>query len=153
YFFNGFDSYVNDFPLLWKLLSPEGIAENRAYRDLALHRNPRIPLKAATAIAEPFKYRYRNNFQENLRSLSFLLLEEIEDNPSLKASFYKDCYVSVEANNRHLLLSKNIIASRYRRVAADGVSPAALTIASAPDLKLTDGPLAGAVGSRPIVVI
>jgi GTPase SAR1 family protein len=157
YFFNGFDSYVESFPLLWKLLSPEGVTENRAYRDLALHRNPRIPPKASTSIPEPFKYRYRNNFQENLRSLSSLLLEEIEDNPKLKASFYRECYVPIEANNRHLLLSKNIIEARYKRVGADGVAPSGLEAVTAIDsdggLKLNDPTLAGNTGSRPIVVI
>jgi len=155
--FDGFDSYIENFPLLWKLLSPEGIAENRAYRDLALHRSPRIPPRASTSIPEPNKYRYRNDFQENLRSLSSLLLEEIEDNPRLKSSFYKECYVPIEANNRHLLLSKNIIASRYKRVAGDGIVPTALDqiaeIDSAGDLKLSDPTLFGAGGSRPIVVI
>jgi hypothetical protein len=126
YFFNGFDSYIDNFPLLWKLLSPEGIIENRAFRELSLHRNPRIPPKASTSIPEPNKYRYRNNFQENLRSLSSLLLEEIEDNPDIKSSFYKECYVPIEANNRNLLLSKNIIASRYNRVVDGNVTPSAL---------------------------
>lgn len=157
YFFNGFDSYLEHFPLLWKLLSPEGITENCAYRDLSLHRNPRIPPKASTFIPEPHKYRYRNTFQEDLRSLSALLLEEIEDNPKLKSSFYKECYVPIEANNRHLLLSKNIISARYKRVGEDGVAPASLeettTINSAGDLKLSDPSLTGTTGSRPIVVI
>ncbi|OIQ98301.1 hypothetical protein GALL_197300 [mine drainage metagenome] len=157
YFFNGFSSYVEYFPLLWKLLSPEGITENCAYRDLSLHRNPRIPPKASTSIPEPLKYRYRNAFQEDLRSLSALLLEEIEDNPKLKSSFYEECYVPIEANNRHLLLSKNIISARYRRVSEDGVVPssleAATTIDNAGELKLTDPALAGSTGSRPIVVI
>ncbi|EIC29919.1 hypothetical protein [Methylomicrobium album] len=157
YFFNGFDSYINNFPLLWKLLSPEGITENRAYRDLSMHRNPRIPQKACTSIPEPFKYRYRNRFQENLRSLSSLLLEEIEENPTLKSSFYKECYVPIEANNRHLLLSKNIIAARYKRVGEDGVSPSALdsiTVAHTDgDLKFNDPVIVRSKGSRPVVVI
>jgi GTPase SAR1 family protein len=157
YFFNGFDSYLGHFPLLWKLLSPEGITENRAYRDLSLHRNPRMPPKASTAIAEPLKYRYRNDFQENLRSLSSLLLEEIEDNPNLKSAFYKECYVPIEANNRHLLLSKKIIASRYRRVGDDGISPSNVkTIAAiddAGDLAIDDPSVAGVSRSRPVVVI
>jgi hypothetical protein len=62
YLFNGFDTYVGYFPALWSLLSPEGVAENRAQRDLALYRNPRIPSRAATAIPEPTKPRYRNDF-------------------------------------------------------------------------------------------
>jgi len=45
YFFDGLKSYVAEFPLLWKLLSPEGIAENYAYRGLALHRTPGYRLK------------------------------------------------------------------------------------------------------------
>jgi hypothetical protein len=72
FFFNGFEAYIQEFPVLWSLLSPEGITENRAYRDLALHRNPRIPPKASEAIPEPNRFRYRNTFQENLRDLSSL---------------------------------------------------------------------------------
>ena len=157
YFFNGFQSYIDHFPLLWKLLSPEGIEENYANRDLALHRNPRIPSKGSAVIAEPFKYRYRNEFQENLRSLSSLLLEEIEDNPELKSDFYKECYIGIEANNRHLLLSKNIIAARYRRAGELGVAPSALDEITGVDqngnLKISDPSLIGRMGSRPIVVI
>jgi GTPase SAR1 family protein len=158
FFFNGFDSYVKNFSLLWKLLSPEGITENLAYKDLSIHRNPRIPQKACTSIPEPYKYRYRNQFQENLRSLSSLLLEEIEDNPTLKASFYEECYVPIEANNRHLLLSKNIIAARYKRVGEDGVAPSALEAVTVVDtvrgdLKFNDPAIVRSMGSRPIVVI
>ena len=157
FFFDGIDSYVKNFPLLWRLLSPEGITENRAYRDLSLYRNPRIPSKACTSIPEPYKYRYRNDFQENLRSLSSLLLEEIEDNPTLKVSFYEECYVPIEANNRHLLLSKNIIAARYKRVGEDGVVPNALEAITvgdtAGDLKFNDPTIIRSIGSRPVVVI
>lgn len=157
YFFNGFQEYLDNFPLLWKLLSPEGVTENCAYRDLGLHRNPRIPPKASNSIPEPDKYRYRNNFQENLRSLSSLLLEEIEDNPKIKSSFYKECYVPIEANNRHFLLSKRIIAARYKRAGDDGVAPSALEEITAMDgengLKFSDPTLAGSAGSRPIVVL
>ncbi|MDV7848396.1 hypothetical protein [Pseudomonas aeruginosa] len=157
YFFNGFNSYIENFALLWKLLSPEGIAENHAYRDLALHRNPRIPPKASTAIVEPFKYRYRSDFQENLRSLSSLLLEEIEDNPDLKSDFYRECYIGIEANNRHLLLSKSIISSRYRRAGEDGVAPSALdeitVVGDSGSLQINDPNILSVSSSRPIVVI
>jgi hypothetical protein len=102
YLFNGIEAYLQHFTVLWSLLSPEGIAENRALRDLTLHRNPRIPPRASTAIPEPMKYRYRSGFQENLRSLASLLLEDIEENPSLKSAFYRECYVPIEWNNRHI---------------------------------------------------
>lgn len=154
YIFNGFSEYISNFPLLWSFLSPEGVNENRAYRQLALHRNPRIPAKASTAIIEPFKYRYRSPFQENLRSLASILLEDIETHPAVRREFYRECYVPMEANNRHLLLSKNIISSRYRRATESGVSPSALDMPIVNGKVLIgDSILAEAVGSRPIVVL
>ncbi|WP_434714785.1 hypothetical protein NMA58_27795 (plasmid) [Rhizobium sp. YTUHZ045] len=143
FLFNGFESYLSNFPLLWTLLSPEGISENRAYRDIAIHRNPRIPEKASVVIPEPMKHRYRSPFQENLRDLSGLLLEEIEDNPDLKSAFYRDCYVPIEANNRHLLLSKQIISARYKRVSGDGITPSAID----------ETAVLGRASSRPVVVL
>lgn len=103
YVFDGFNTYLDNFPLLWKLLSPEGIAENRALRDLSNYRNPRVPQKASTAIAAPYAYRYRSGFQDNLRILASVLLDNIDDNSSIKEEFYRECYVPLEANNRHLL--------------------------------------------------
>jgi len=155
YFFNGFESYVENFPVLWSLLSPEGVAENRAFRELALHRNPRIPAKASVGIPEPTKYRYRSPFQENLRLLASLLLEEIEDEPSIKPLFYKECYVPLEANNRHLLLSKNVISARYRRVAGTASAPAAFesvtSVNESGDLQVD--PALSTTTSRPVVVL
>jgi GTPase SAR1 family protein len=157
YLFNGFESYLTNFPVLWRLLSPEGIAENRAFRELALHRNPRIPPKASTAIPEPTKYRYRTIFQENLRTLASLLLEEIEDDPVIKSAFYRECYVPIEANNRHLLLSKRIIETRYNRVSGDGTAPTPIErvarIDSSGSLQISDPSFAFAVAARPIVVV
>ena len=152
--FNGFASYDKEFPLLWKLLSPEGIAENRAYQQLSHLRNPRIPPKAYTAIAEPMGHRYRNEFQENLRSLAELLLDEVEENQDFKDEFYQECYVPLEANNRHLLLSKSIISSRYKRVGDTGSAPAAFNTSVEEGRVRIDKKIAQkTIGSRPIVVI
>jgi GTPase SAR1 family protein len=151
YFFDGFDDYVKNFPLLWRLLSPEGVTENRALNELSKHRNPRLPPKASTFIAEPLQYRYRNSLQDELRALGSILLEEIEDNPKLREDFYKECYVPLEANNRHLNLSKQIIARRYERLAEDASHPAALHSTGGarglPDSVFMN------TGSKPIVVI
>lgn len=151
FLFDGFQSYLQHFPLLWTLLSPEGITENRALRDLALHRNARIPAKASTTIPEPTKYRYRDHLQSELREIGTLLLEEIEDNPDLRKEFYRECYVPIEANNRHLLQSKQIIDSRYRRAVDNNVNPVSLDSASKSGT-LGDSYLRDA-GSRPIVVL
>lgn len=153
YVFDGFSTYLDQFPALWRLLSPEGIYENTAFRALADLRNPRIPMKASTTLNEPNAYRYRTSFQDNLRSLASVLLDDIEGNPAVRHDFYKECYVSLEANNRHLLLSKNIISSRYRRVSDNGIAPARLaTSVSNGSLKIDQGTLPSA-NARPIVVI
>lgn len=151
YIFDGFEAYIREFPLLWSLLSPEGIGENRAYRRLSDRHNVRIPAKASDHIPEPRQFRYRKQIQEELRQLGSFLLEEIEDNPDLRAEFYKECYVAIEANNRHLLLSKQVISERYARVPTEGERPSAI------DHMAKSGSLGeqafAAAGSRPIVVI
>lgn len=151
YLFDGFSDYIENFPLLWTLLSPEGITENRAFRLLAQHRNVRIPALASQNIPEADRFRYRSPLQEELREIGSLLLEEIEDNPELRPEFYRECYVPIEANNRHMLLSKQIIASRYSRVSGTGVTPRAMDMASKTG-KVDESFLFGA-GSKPIVVI
>lgn len=135
YLFDGFQSYLDDFALLWKLLSPEGVSENRAYRDISIHRSPRLPQKASESIPDPTRHRYRSDFQENIRTLASLLLEEIEENNEVKRTFYKDCYVSIEANSRHTMLSKQIISNRYKRVVASSSEPKGIRSKIIPDAK------------------
>jgi predicted type IV restriction endonuclease len=106
FFFNGFEEILEKFDVLWRLLSPEGVSENRALKEISQLRIPRMPPKASDFFVEPKKYRYRSVFQEEIQSLSSLLLEDLEDSKDLKPSFYRDCYVADEANSRHLLLSK-----------------------------------------------
>jgi GTPase SAR1 family protein len=152
--FDGFNAYIDQFPNLWRFLSPEGILENRAYREISLHRNPRVPAKAYAAIKEPNAYRYRTNFQENLRTLASVLLENIEENPDVKTDFYKECYVPLAANNRHLMLSKNIISARYKRVTDDGSAPATLAAkAVRGKIEIDKNIVSGSSSSKPVVVI
>lgn len=156
YYFGSFQDYLDQFPLLWKILSPEGVAENRAYRDIALHRSPRIPSKASETIPDPMRYRYRDDFQENIRALANLLLEEIEDNQEVRKSFYRDCYVSVDANNRHTMLSKQTIKHRYRHVAGDGIVPKQLRAAAGSEnseVEFSEPALEANLSSRPIIVL
>lgn len=153
YVFDGFNQYRDNFALLWKLLSPEGIEENRAYRDLVNIRNPRVPPKASTGLGDPTGFRYRSSFQENLRAISSVLLDSVEENPDVKSDFYRECYVDLDANNRHLLLSKNIIASRYQRVSDDGIVPAKISAKLSKGKLEVDNAMAGGGGGKPIVVV
>lgn len=125
--FDGFNSYINDFQILWRFLSPEGVYENIAVRALADLQNPRIPAKAATTLGDPKAYRYRTPFQDNLRTLATVLLDDVEYNPEVKSDFYKECYVAVYSDDRDSLLGSEAISSRYKRVSDNGIMPANLT--------------------------
>lgn len=142
---------------MWRLLSPEGIHENRALREISHHRTPRIPPKASEFIVEPHQYRYRSQFQEEIQSISTLLLEDLEDAKELKSAFYRDCYVADEVNSRHLLLSKKVISARYKRTTADGISSSAFELVvdrrRGNQAKIVDPTSLGAATSRPIVVL
>lgn len=157
FFFNGNSEILQQFPVLWTLLSPEGVSENRALRDIAMYRTPRMPSKASDLFIEPRKYRYRSPFQEEIQSLSALLLEDLEDAKELKPSFYRDCYVADDANNRHLLLSKRVISARYKRATSDGIAPSAFEMVMdrrrGVQAKVVDPTALGAATSRPIVVL
>jgi GTPase SAR1 family protein len=154
--FDGYQSYLQNFTTLWNFLSPEGMFENRVHRQLALLRNPRIPPKASFAIPEPTKYRYRNSFKENLRILAATLLEDIEDDPAVKPAFYRECYVPIDSNNKHLLLSKRLISARYARVgqgAATENLQTAIAVNEKGTLQVNDPGLVLSLSARPIVVV
>lgn len=157
FFFNGYPQLIDNFPLLWRLLSPEGVAENRARREISNYRSPRMPPKASEFIVEPEQYRYRSEFQEEIQSISTLLLEDLEDAKELKSAFYRECYVADEANNRHLLLSKKVISARYKRATADGIAPSAFELVldkrRGKQAKVVDPSALGAATSRPIIVL
>lgn len=151
--FDGFEAYLSGFATLWRFLSPEGVYENVAVRALADLQNPRIPVKASTILADPKAYRYRTPFQDNLRTLATVLLEEVEYNPEVKSDFYKECYVSVYGNDKASLLSREVISSRYKRVSDNGIMPANLnTTVRDGSVKVEGAEIASTTG-RPVVVI
>lgn len=157
FFFNGFQHILEEFEILWRLLSPEGVSENRALKEISQYRVPRMPPKASDFFVEPKKYRYRSRFQAEIQSLSSLLLEDLEDSKDLKPSFYRDCYVADEANSRHLLLSQKILSARYKRVSEGISTQSAFEMISngrrGKQPKVVDPSVLGAMTSRPIVVL
>lgn len=151
--FNGVNSYLEHFYDLWKLISPEGMYTNTAFQILSEKHNPRLPTKASTALTNPKEYRYRTPFQDNLRAIASVLLDNIEGRPATKSEFYRECYVNVDSTNRNTLLSKNVISNRYKRVSDNGISPARIN-ATIEDSKLyIDSNIFSINDGRPLVVI
>lgn len=151
--FDGFQAYMEEFPTLWRLLSPEGVYENTAVRALADLQNPRIPVKAFTVLANPKEYRYRTPFQDNLRTLATVLLEDVEYNPQVKSDFYRECYVSVYSEDANSLLGSNVISSRYKRVSDNGILPANLASSIENGSVRIDAAETVATTGRPVVVV
>lgn len=151
--FDGTECFYDSFYELWHLLSPEGIYENNAFRILSEKQNPRVPAKASTILPNPHTYRYRTTFQENLRAIASLLLDNIEGREATKADFYRDCYVSIDATNRNTLLSKNVAANRYQRVSDNGIAPARLKTQLKDNKLYIDSTIFSLADGRPLVVI
>jgi GTPase SAR1 family protein/predicted type IV restriction endonuclease len=153
YVFDGFSEYVDQFSTLWKFLSPEGVYENVAVRLLNDLQNPRLPMKASSTLGEANAYRYRTSFQENLRTLATVLLEDVEYNPSVKSAFYRECYVTADQGNDGTLLSENVISARYKRVSDNGIGSASLATEVSDGTVTVGGSELSTTTGRPLVVV
>ncbi|OAG75680.1 hypothetical protein Amal_03143 [Acetobacter malorum] len=153
FIFDGKEAFYEHFFNLWQILSPEGIYENYAFRVLSERQNPKVPSKASTILPDPKMYRYRTIFQEKLRAISSILLDNIEGREATKGDFYRDCYVDIEASNRNTLLSKKVIADRYKRVSDNGISPAKIKTHINNNKLYIDSTIFSLADGRPLVVI
>jgi len=114
-YFDGLADYERGFSKLWDYLSPAGLHDGIALSQLNVKRAQAIPPKPSVSISNVSEKRQRDQFQESLNSLCELLLQSLSNHEEVKSDFYRDCYVNLDANNRHLNLSRNLIENRYDR--------------------------------------
>jgi hypothetical protein len=110
---DGYVQLVAQFPLLWQMLSPSGIAERRLNRYLHHGDDRAIPSKLAIDIPSYRQPRYPSMLQESLRTVAELLLVDAAESDVTEKRFYEECYCPSGALSRHALLSKNILSERY----------------------------------------
>jgi hypothetical protein len=110
---HGLNGLLENFPLIWNHLSPDGIAERRLYRLLTTGTTASLPPKPSSRLVAFPKVRYQSKLQANLRDFSELLIEDVVHADDLKKQFYQECYCDTGALSRDALLSKKILAGRY----------------------------------------
>lgn len=146
---------IAQFPTIWQYLSPDGMAQRRIFEELTGGRTVSIPAKLSTSLLRYPSFRYKNDLQTNLRTMSELLLEDVIRTPEMKKQFYRDCYCETGALSRDAILSQNILAARYASLFPTSEAMPALEAVTGG----TDAPairkqvLTEATARRPIVLL
>jgi len=153
---NGEAQLLANFNLLWQTLSPAGVEEKRLAQLLSSAVGVGLPRKLSSYLLEYPKFRYRNNAQEDLRTVADLLLEDVTTVPAMEPEFYRQCYCESGALSSYALVSKELIAARYAALFDPGQdAPHTAPVHEAPStapISPTDI-VAQALSKRPIVLI
>lgn len=152
---NGYDQLNEEFPRIWQMLSPFGIAEHRLNRFLNLGEDKAIPQKLSSSLTNYPCYRYPGELQTSLRTISELLLIDMVDQLEAERQFFQECYCESGALSQHALISKQMLAARYASLFSPSEkSPKVTPVADRPGKSLlTPEVLAEAISQRPIVLI
>ena len=115
---NGYEQMLDEFPRVWQLLSPAGVAERHLNRLLNVGEDRALPQKMSALLGNYPRYRYPSNLQNSLRTLGELLLIDVVDQqgldePDTERQFYAECYCESGALSQHALVSKRMLAARY----------------------------------------
>ncbi|WP_311276889.1 AAA family ATPase [Methylobacterium sp. WCS2018Hpa-22] len=147
--------FHENFPQLWQLLSPAGVAERRLHRFLTVGEDKALPPKLATSLSNYPQYRYPSELQSTLRDLSELLIIDAVEQPDLEKQFYTECYCESGALSQHALISKSMLSARYSAMfdpTQKGPAVAPVRVAAKKAI-LTPEVATEASSQRPIVLI
>lgn len=151
---DGYAQLADQFPLVWQMLSPNGIADRKLYRLLNHGSDRAVPAKIAIDIPTYRSPRYPSTLQESLRTIGELLLVDAAESEVAERRFYEECYCKSGAVSQHALLSKNILSERYALLFEGEVSQPRVTKLTNPKRgKLQAIILSEALSKRPIVLL
>lgn len=152
---NGYKQLLEEFPRIWQVLSPSGIAEHRLIRLLSVGDDRAIPQKLSSHLISYPHYRYPSELQASLRTISELLLIDLIDQPEVEKQFFRECYCESGALSQHALISKKMLATRYASLfSLSEKSPNAVPVIGGPGKPfLTPEVLAEAISQRPVILI
>lgn len=152
---DGYEQLANEFPKIWQMLSPAGVAERRLNRFLNVGEDRALPPKMSSLLANYPKYRYPSELQNTLRSLGELLLIDVVDQGDTEREFFRQCYCESGSLSQHALVSKRMLASRYASLFdSDTELPYIQPVQSGPGRSaFTPELTVAAISHRPIVLI
>ncbi len=110
------DHLIDEFPIFWQCLSPDGLFERRLASVLGYKLETNIPRKLSTRLLKYPAFRYKTELQANLRAVSELLLEDVVRTDTMKKRFYNECYCETGALrfHSHVEGSARHCADQYR---------------------------------------
>ena len=110
---DGYDQLKDEFPTIWQMLSPAGVAERRLTHLLNVGEDRALPPKLSSLLTNYPRHRYPSQLQTTLRSLGELLLIDVVEQEGTEREFFRRCYCESGALSQHALVSKRMLASRY----------------------------------------
>jgi hypothetical protein len=111
--FNSLEEMRTKFHDLWNNLSLYGIESRGLFKTLQSESVQPPPDKLALRVSGYPVFKNRNPFQNNLKTLAELFIEDIANIPVAEEEFLKACYSSSGALSQYALISKNILLSKY----------------------------------------
>ncbi len=126
--FSSLDNMLDNFNLMWQMLSRDGISQRSVIRYLTSGEII-TPSKLATHLIQYPKIRYASTLQATLRQLSELLILDISENEQVEEKFFKSCYCESGALSKYALLSKRVLETRYASLFDEGAPyPSTLSV-------------------------
>ena len=146
---------VEEFPIFWQCLSPDGLFERRLAQLLGYKLDANIPAKLSTRLLRYPAFRYKSVLQANLRAISELLLEDIVRTEAMKKRFYNECYCETGALSRDALISERTLKARYASLfpPEEGAPRLEFVRGGTDTQALTRQVLTEALAKRPIVLL
>lgn len=145
------------FRQLWDCLSRPGVEEGHIFTLLNDSRSS-VPPPLSRSLQNYPGHKDRNSFQQNLRILAELVLEDIPRQPELEETFLRDCYCQSGVLSDYASVTRNILLSRYDEIGTpDGSgfseSTPKPTLESAVDTSGTKDIFSEGLSRRPILLI
>jgi hypothetical protein len=149
--FRSLENMLEDFTLLWNLLSRAGLVQQSLSKHLLRPSAERIPPKPSSIIAGYPGVKDRNPIQADLKSVSELVLEDITRSRELEPRFLRECYCSNGALSQYSLLGRSILKTRYAAL-TDISNPGPSTVPVSRE-QVSGSLLSESFARRPILLI
>jgi hypothetical protein len=152
--FRSLADMLDDFKLLWTMLSPSGVAQAALQRHLGGASEALAPpQKLSARIVNYPGFRSRSVLETDLKILGQLFLLDIAGEREISDDFLKSCYCPSGALSQYALVSKEILRTRYSLVESviSDVEPVQEKKGVTP--KLGAAVLASALSRRPVLLL
>lgn len=117
---DGLNQLREEFPKLWQLLSPQGVADRNLKHLLSFgHDEIKAPPKSSVYIKNYPGFRRQTDAQKDLQIISELLLSDVAEWPETQTEFYKRCYCAQREISRYSVISKEIVEARNASLFAE----------------------------------